>query len=108
MKLIQIAPEMFAIVDDCKYDALVKFKWRAVQHRRGYYARASFLRDGRKISISMHRFIAQTPFGMVCHHLNLNSLDNRRSNLLNCSKRYHDKFHADNNILIQYDLDKLT
>jgi hypothetical protein len=101
--IIQIAPDKFALVDASKVAALAKFKWRAVQHRRSWYARASILRNGVKVSLSMHRFVARTPFGMQCHHLNENSLDNRRSNLANWTKKYHDQYHSDNKILVKFE-----
>jgi len=41
----------------------------------------------------MHRHIMQTPPGMECHHINFNSLDNRRSNLLNLTPADHNELH---------------
>jgi len=99
---IQIGPGKWCIIDACKIGALLKFKWRAVQHRRSWYARATIVRDGVKVSLSMHRFVARTPFGMACHHRNGNTLDNRKSNLVNMSKKLHNQYHADNKILVKF------
>lgn len=41
----------------------------------------------------MHRQIAHTPRGQVCHHLNGISLDNREANLLNCTPAQHNFYH---------------
>jgi len=51
----------------------------------------------------MHRFIAQTPRGMICHHRNHNSLDNRLDNLANQDKRSHTLHHQANSINIKRD-----
>jgi len=52
----------------------------------------------------MHRFVAQTPFGMVCHHKNGNPLDNRQANLANQSKLEHKLYHRNNNLLRKFEL----
>lgn len=101
--IIELTQGKFAIVDPWHYAALKKFAWRAVRHKRSWYAKTTIFRDGRQIDISMHRFIARTPFGLVCHHKNGNSLDNRKKNLLNMSKKNHNQLHANDKILVQYE-----
>lgn len=102
MKFIVLTNNKIAIVDDDRYDALMKFKWRAVQRHGGYYAKTTIYRNGKRIDISMHRFVAQTPHGLVTHHDNRISLDNRRRNLINMTKDNHNRFHADDNVLIKF------
>lgn len=41
----------------------------------------------------MHRHIMQTPPGLECHHINFNSLDNRRCNLINLTPADHREEH---------------
>lgn len=101
--LIPLTHDKVAIVSAYREPALLKFSWRAVQHKRSFYAKTTIVKSGRKIDISMHRFIARTPFGQVCHHSNGNSLDNRDENLENMSKKQHDLLHTLNSILIKYD-----
>lgn len=100
--IIPLTQGKFAIVDSDYVHVLRKFAWRAVQHKRSWYAKATIVRTGAQIDISMHRFIAQTKFPDVCHHDNRNSLDNRKSNLINMTKAAHDLLHANNGLLIQY------
>ncbi len=102
MKFIVLTQNKIAIVDDNRYDALMKFKWRAVRRKRSWYAKTTLYKSGRRIDISMHRFVAQTPFGLVTHHDNRNSLDNRRHNLIDMTKDNHNRLHADDNVLIKF------
>jgi len=101
--LIPLTRNRVAIVSASRESALLKFSWRAVQHKRSWYAKTTIVKNGRQIDISMHRFIARTAFGLVCHHDNRNSLDNRDENLINMSKKQHDLLHTLNNILIKYE-----
>lgn len=103
LALIFLTQGKVAIVDPWRYAALMKFHWRAVQHKRSWYAKTTIYKDGKQIDISMHRFIAHTPFGMVCHHRNRNSLDNQERNLENQTKQYHDAYERNNKILIKYE-----
>ena len=102
MKFIKLTRGKVAIVDDDRYDALMKFSWRAVKHKRSYYAKTTIYKNGNRIDISMHRFIAKTPLGSVPHHNNYNSLDNRRLNLENMTRRNHNRFHANNKIRVKF------
>ncbi len=102
MKFIVLTNDKIAIVDDDRYEALMKFKWRAVQRHGGYYAKTTIYRNGKRIDISMHRFVAQTPYGCVTHHVNRITIDNRRCNLVNMTKENHNDFHANDNVLIKF------
>lgn len=44
------------------------------------------IENGKKITIRLHRLIAQSPTGMVTDHINHDKLDNRRSNLKVCTQ----------------------
>lgn len=101
--IINLTHDKFAIVDSWRFNALNKFSWRAVKAHTLWYAKTTIRKDGKDIDISMHRFIAQTPRGMVCHHRNHNSLDNREANLDNQDKRSHTLHHKANAIRIKRD-----
>lgn len=101
--LIPLTRGKFAIVNAHREAALLKFSWRAVRHKRSFYAKTTIVKNGRQIDISMHRLIARTPFGQVCHHDNRNSLDNRNENLKNMTKKAHDLLHTLDSILIKFE-----
>lgn len=44
-----------------------------------------FLDKNTMKTISLHRFVMNTPKGLVVDHLNFNGLDNRKKNLRNCT-----------------------
>lgn len=79
MKQIRIAKEQFAIVDDEDLEKLSQHSWYSAND----YACA---RKQGFPRISMHRYIMNTPKGMVCDHINGNKLDNRKGNLRNCTQ----------------------
>ena len=81
------------IVDFPLPDCLLLYSWRAVLWHFRWYAISTSRFDGARCRVSMHRLIAETPPGQVCHHLNKNSLDNRRANLLNQIPRHHAELH---------------
>ena len=91
-----------AIVDSDLEEFLRTFQWRAIQYQRCFYARASLKTSGEPRQVSMHRLVAKTPAGEVCHHRNRNTLDNRRANLCNLSKHEHHRIHSDDTILYQF------
>jgi len=95
---IELTQDKFAIVDADRLETLKKFSWRAVQAKCNWYAKADSKDKKNPWTISMHRFIARTPSGMICHHKNGNSLDNRKCNLENMSKIQHTLYHANNKI----------
>src|SRR3954463_12256023 len=70
---------VYATVDDDLFDILNEFRWTL----RAGYARAWDYENEK--NIYMHRFIAQTPEGMVTDHINRVKLDNRRENLRVCT-----------------------
>ena len=100
--IIPLTHGKVAIVDPHRYNALRMFHWRAVQAHRNWYAKTTLTKNGKTFDISMHRFVAQTPFGQVCHHKNRNSLDNRETNLVNMEKRSHSADHHDNNLIVKF------
>lgn len=104
-KCIPLGISHVAIVDAELYDDLMHYRWRAVRYQRLYYARALTDPDRKKVGISMHRLIARTPGNMVCHHRNRNSLDNRRDNLVNLSRKDHELLHKNNTLQVKFSND---
>lgn len=86
MKLICLTQNKFTQVDDEDYDFLNQFKWCAIKHRSGkYYAVRGGWIDGKMKLIYMHRVIMNTPEWMLVDHIYHNGLDNRKSELRNCT-----------------------
>ena len=79
-KFIPLTQGQFAIVDADDYERLAVHKWYLGGWKRKYAQRSS---DGK--TIMMHREIIEVPAGMVCDHINHNTLDNRKCNLRSCT-----------------------
>ena len=83
---IPLSKGKVAIIDDTDYDEVSKVKWHAVKSRRTYYAEGYLYPDGKKIKVSMHRYLAKPGCFDFVDHENHNGLDNRRSNLRVCTQ----------------------
>lgn len=70
---IKLTQGKFAIVDDRDYEWLNQWEW--------YYSSKGYAVRGYPKRVLMHRVILNTPDGLETDHINLNRLDNRRSNL---------------------------
>ena len=81
--LIPLSKGLCAIVDPELFDELSRYHWRAVLSGSRFYAIRREFRDGKVHTIRMHRQVAGTMPGYECHHINGNTLDCRRGNLLN-------------------------
>lgn len=78
MKQILLPKNQFVIVDDEDYEYLNQWKWCLFNSYAG--------RSVKGRHVAMHRLIMNTPERMVCDHINSCKLDNRKSNLRNCTQ----------------------
>lgn len=86
MREIALTQGKVAIVDDEDFEYLNHWKWYCSS--RGY-ARSNAW-DGKKgYTISMHRLVNHTPNGYQTHHVNGDTLDNRKSNLRTVTATQH-------------------
>jgi hypothetical protein len=70
------------VIDDADFASIGSFKWSL--HSRGYAVRT--VRTATRVRmVSMHRELLACPEGLVVDHINLNTLDNRRTNLRVCT-----------------------
>jgi hypothetical protein len=96
MKEIELTQGKVAIVDDDDYEWLNQWKWH---FHNGYAVRTEC--EKRKFkTISMHAQILGWSFGVDVDHLDLNKLNNTRSNLRKCthSQNQHNRSKYANNI----------
>jgi len=68
----------FALIDDDDMALVSQYKWHV---NDGGYAVWRGIREGRRVTVRMHRLINTTPDGFVTDHINRDRLDNRKSNL---------------------------
>ena len=76
----------FAKIDADDYIWLAQFKWHCHYAGHTYYAVRTQWQGNRSKKIMMHRVVAETPKHLVCDHVNRDGLDNRSSNLRNCTR----------------------
>ena len=83
MKKIPLTNGGIVTIDDDDYKYLSEFSWRGKKSDGGKQRHA--VRDVRlgttKITIRMHRLIAEAGTNDIVHHVNGNGLDNRKRNL---------------------------
>lgn len=91
--VIPLANGKSAIVDIEDLERLSKYKWHVHRYGNTYYAARVVRSKNSTFHVYMHRQIMHCPRGKVVHHLNGNGLDNRKENLLICTKQEHNFFH---------------
>jgi hypothetical protein len=73
------------IVDPEDYEWLSQYNWHAVFMHGKWYASRVVCKDGKKCNEFMHRLLLNVPKGKQTDHKNNNGLDNRRSNIRECT-----------------------
>lgn len=88
MKSIPLTQGLFAIVDDCDYEELIKHKWRVCVDGHMKYAIAHYKNSfGIDTTIRMHREILKLKDSDInVDHIDRNGLNNVKSNLRTCNK----------------------
>ena len=81
MKLISLSQGKFSKVDDEDFERVVAHKWQYNPYT-GYAA----THLNTKKQITLHRFIINAKPGEITDHINLDKLDNRKSNLRLCTQ----------------------
>ena len=79
---IQLRKNTFCIVDPEDLPCLSHYDWRLVKSHACAYAARRIVKNGHYHYIRMHRQLVNAPEGMHVHHVNGNTLDNRKCNLL--------------------------
>jgi hypothetical protein len=82
MKEILLPKGRIALVDDEDFERLNRYKWYAHgSPNKPLYAVRTTKINGRMAMISMHSEIITIPPGLITDHIDLNSLNNQKSNL---------------------------
>lgn len=89
---IRLRDGTHTIVDAEDFPRLSLFKWFLLKSASTKYVVTRKIVKGKVYTIRMHRFILNCPSHMKVHHINHNSLDNRRSNLREITEREHRHF----------------
>ena len=93
-KVLILAGGEKCLVDPGDFEYLNQFRWFLKKSASKSYVVTTMRYRGKKIFVRMHRVVALTPPGMLCHHVYGNALDNRRANLQNMTEYDHVKCHS--------------
>jgi hypothetical protein len=87
--IIRLSPESSVMVDTDMFEQLNKYHWRPRKKKKNIYAIRRVTKAGKTKEISMHREIMQPAPDEEPHHINHNTLDNRKCNLKNVPHNNH-------------------
>lgn len=80
--LIPLRPAGFAIINPEDYPLIAPYNWRMARIKKKHlYAIATTKKNGKTVTVLMHRVILGLTNGEEGDHKNYNGLDNRRSNI---------------------------
>lgn len=89
-KEISVKPNGIALVDDCDYERVSRYKWHALRggaKSRTFYPAASDKENGKRKWRKLHRLILGEDVKGVIDHIDGNTFNNQRSNLRVCENR---------------------
>jgi AP2 domain len=96
---IPLTKKEFSVVDDSDFLLVSQYKWRVSIQRGSKYAMTSFVKNGKKITLLMHRLILSVKKTDFVDHIDHNGLNNTRRNLRLCSaseNQWNQKLHKNN------------
>lgn len=79
--LVPLTRGKFALIDSADAEEVGRYNWMALKGSHGWYAVRFVERRGRRSCIYMHRQLMRAMPGIEVDHRDLDSLDNRRSNM---------------------------
>jgi len=90
---IHLTNGLTVFLDLIDFERLYRFRWFAKKSGSLLYACREFQKDGKTFTIRMHREITNCPKGYDVHHIDGNTLNNRRSNLTILKPVEHHHLH---------------
>ena len=91
--LLPVGGDYLALVDAEDYPSLAVYKWYIAKGAAGFlYAARADYSTGRQRTIRMHRVVTNAPDAMLVHHVNHDTLDNRKANLQLCTTTEHGQY----------------
>jgi len=81
------------MVDSADFNYLSTYHWKARRSKSRWYASRRVSINGHKKTIFMHRQLLGADSDHQVHHLNHNTLDNRRANLQLVTPAEHAQIH---------------
>ena len=87
MKEIKLTHEKVTLVDDEDFEYLNQWKWRASKNKKSktYYAQRDICIDNKRTTVFMHRIIMNPNKHMLIDHIDMNGLNNLKTNLRICN-----------------------
>lgn len=92
--IIPLTRGYYTIIDAEDIDKVLKHSWVASLTTYNSYRAEATINNKR---VRLHRFIMNAPKGTDIHHINGNTLDNRKYNLVICSRSYNLRNRKDQN-----------
>lgn len=95
MRKIKLTHGKFSLIDDDVFyqSWFCNYKWYARKAHGGFYACRTGKDNGKSYVKYLHRAIVNCPKGYEVHHINGNTLDNQRINLLILTPQAHLELH---------------
>ncbi len=87
--VIKLTNGMVSLVDPEIWVSINRHGWKAIKSRGGFYAVKTSKRNGKHKTEYLHRLIAKPAAGYEVHHINGNTLDNRKMNLQIATPQIH-------------------
>lgn len=91
---LSLGHNLFTTIDYDDFSSFHKYHWKARKSHSCWYASRKETVQGKSRTVFLHRELLNAKPDEVVHHLNRNTLDNRRANLQLLTPHDHGHIHA--------------